>query len=391
MRGTRRVRVSYPPGRRSIPAHAGNTCSAPRPVSFWAVHPRACGEHLVSISPAEEDDGPSPRMRGTRQQWMYGHGKARSIPAHAGNTGTRRRGTSRVAVHPRACGEHLFRNTLASISVGPSPRMRGTLRAGVAVPDCQRSIPAHAGNTDSPDGTPRRGTVHPRACGEHGTRGLRKLVTDGPSPRMRGTPVQRGLMDLAGRSIPAHAGNTTSRPRQGSCGPVHPLACGEHSTRRPERSRPSGPSPRMRGTPGECDHAAPLGWSIPAHAGNTWSVRRADGLQPVHPRACGEHTRHTAVHRDGSGPSPRMRGTPDVPDHPARQARSIPAHAGNTGATSAPESSRAVHPRACGEHALRARDRWSKAGPSPRMRGTLIIATIVMLLARSIPAHAGNT
>ena len=72
---------------------------------------------------------------------------SRFIPAHAGNTDCGLQTVIKVAVHPRACGEH-WENTAGMDTVcGSSPRMRGTHRRGKATIGANRFIPAHAGNT----------------------------------------------------------------------------------------------------------------------------------------------------------------------------------------------------------------------------------------------------
>ena len=48
--------------------------------------------------------------------------------------------------------------------------MRGTPCAAPRVPDGPRFIPAHAGNTKARLNPNQKGTVHPRACGEHDER-----------------------------------------------------------------------------------------------------------------------------------------------------------------------------------------------------------------------------
>ena len=90
---------------------------------------------------------------------------------------------------------------------------------------------------------------------------------------------------------------------------------------------------------------------IPAHAGNTRRIKALQ-YQPL-------------------GSSPCMRGTHGVHGFGELSGRFIPAHAGNTVESGLPHSVKAVHPRACGEHA-------DKKIP-------------VYLLHRFIPAHAGNT
>ena len=70
----------------------------------------------------------------------------------------------------------------------------------------------------------------------------------------------------------------------------------------------------------------------------------------VHPRAGGEHTHGYIAIRHGVGSSPRRRGT--QPGDVARQvlARFIPAQAGNTLPYTVRPTTPSVHPRAGGEH-----------------------------------------
>ena len=172
----------------------------------------------------------------------------------------------------------------------------------------------------------------------------------GSSPRGRGTQSDPNANFEDRRFIPARAGNTIRRDSPRSRYPVHPRAGGEHIGASGIPSSGSGSSPRGRGT-----HVlAPLGGRaqrfIPARAGNTNRSETDGDAQTVHPRAGGEHRQPYLVTSIVSGSSPRGRGTPvNCPSH-AVMARFIPARAGNTRGTSAPQSTRTVHPRAGGEH-----------------------------------------
>ncbi len=110
---------------------------------------------------------------------------------------------------------------------------------------------------------------------------------------------------------------------------------------------------------------------IPAHAGNTRSSTSASRVTAVHPRARGEHLDNSLSRGNGSGSSPRTRGTLEPPPSLCRASRFIPAHAGNTENPCQTMRPSAVHPRARGEH------------PD---RGSLVDSAV-----RFIPAHAGNT
>lgn len=69
-----------------------------------------------------------------------------------------------------------------------------------------------------------------------------------------------------------------------------------------------GPSPRVRGAAGGgrvVEHAV---GSIPAGAGSSSTVRRASSGRWVHPRGCGEQSTVRRGFKTDMGPSPRVRG-----------------------------------------------------------------------------------
>ena len=69
-----------------IPAYAGNTeRSSSRSWPSWD-HPRVCGEHRLAVTDRHENQGSSPRMRGTPEQGRQGRDRPGIIPAYAGNT-----------------------------------------------------------------------------------------------------------------------------------------------------------------------------------------------------------------------------------------------------------------------------------------------------------------
>ena len=172
---------------------------------------------------------------------------------------------------------------------------------------------------------------------------------------------------------------------------VHPRACGEHS----RSSRPwpwrVGSSPRVRGTRGRQHGHRPRGRFIPARAGNTAAYHADPCEVPVHPRACGEHPlRHRRLLRL-VGSSPRVRGTLALATRLALTQRFIPARAGNTSGQVSEPCMSAVHPRACGEHASTLAGISPSVGSSPRVRGTPDGSSLTDCRTRFIPARAGNT
>ena len=173
--------------------------------------------------------------------------------------------------------------------------------------------------------------------------------------------------------------------------PVHPRACGEHEGLKVGGGYADGSSPRLRGTPGTATVGTRSHRFIPAPAGNTFPRRTARPGRPVHPRACGEHWACLIVVLHCAGSSPRLRGTP-APCLPTRTpARFIPAPAGNTSPPPFISKCETVHPRACGEHSetVTMTDRIN--GSSPRLRGTRRVKVLRRRGARFIPAPAGNT
>ena len=68
-------------------------------------------------------------MRGTPDTIDHIPNAVGIIPAYAGNTHTQIENELLRGDHPRVCGEHMLRDVLDKVSEGSSPRMRGTLYA----------------------------------------------------------------------------------------------------------------------------------------------------------------------------------------------------------------------------------------------------------------------
>ena len=216
------------------------------------------------------------------------------------------------------------------MSIGSSPRARGTHGGAESHAETGRFIPACAGNTQGP-------APH-------------LLAAAGSSPRARGTLQGKLVAGLQFRFIPACAGNTASRRTGLSIAPVHPRVRGEHQLTVHRAWSHSGSSPRARGTRVKVSSLMVVLRFIPACAGNTASSPSSPRLSSVHPRVRGEHSPNADQPGHLFGSSPRARGTPDVswPQWPAQ--RFIPACAGNTRPTPVRLPLMAVHPRVRGEH-----------------------------------------
>ena len=109
-----------------IPACAGNTVPAMTSNVQTGDHPRVCGEHCQFFAFGRLSGGSSPRVRGTPGH-ARGHRAHRGIiPACAGNTNGTRRLSAIRGDHPRVCGEHSLISQQAQNAQGSSPRVRGT-------------------------------------------------------------------------------------------------------------------------------------------------------------------------------------------------------------------------------------------------------------------------
>ena len=212
------------------------------------VHPRACGEHFSRAAFKYKNDGSSPRLRGTYHPIVNQHQLCRFIPALAGNIRRHGTGFAHGAVHPRACGEHVIGYVIGQIFIGSSPRLRGTFHVVGGRVDVERFIPALAGNIVTGGLISGPQSVHPRACGEHDREVPGVTLDGGSSPRLRGTLNADSRGVFPGRFIPALAGNIFMVPLVTSKLSVHPRACGEHRRGAVLRVADSGSSPRLRGT-----------------------------------------------------------------------------------------------------------------------------------------------
>ena len=276
----------------------------------------------------------------------------RFIPAPAGNILQAVRVCERVAVHPRACGEHFHGAAPKPPESGSSPRLRGTFRYASRIALLPRFIPAPAGNIRD---EPTRATgdpVHPRACGEHCSNPSHQPSMLGSSPRLRGTCTARQRLRVSERFIPAPAGNISSGLPTSASVSVHPRACGEHRSEKMYIRFGSGSSPRLRGTCRSAGRRVALSRFIPAPAGNILVFRGPCNREPVHPRACGEHGAATMTVKQHHGSSPRLRGTSPRSQRKGYYIRFIPAPAGNIMVLVWESPLLSVHPRACGEHSV---------------------------------------
>ena len=275
-------------------------------------------------------------------------------------------------------------------AAGPSPRVRG-IQVGLD-DDAHRcgSIPAGAGNPGLAEQRAPHEAVHPRGCGESKVPCATSDPFTGPSPRVRGIRAAPSTGAASRGSIPAGAGNPSARSRPSPSGRVHPRGCGESVSGLAVGDVLYGPSPRVRGILPLLGGGLLAARSIPAGAGNPRSFRPRRRARRVHPRGCGESWGRGSRPSGTGGPSPRVRGILVLIHGCATMARSIPAGAGNPGRTFSIIFPLPVHPRGCGESLFAYSRAYSRPGPSPRVRGIRSTRSCTQAFGRSIPAGAGN-
>ncbi len=213
----------------------------------------------------------------------------------------------------------------------------------------------------------------------------------GSSPRMRGSLRYFFRAYRKQGIIPAHAGLTLECRILLASRRDHPRACGAHMLSTICSMMQKGSSPRMRGSHYRNDRCLIREGIIPAHAGLTVLALLDQRHFRDHPRACGAHGDCDNAEAVGPGSSPRMRGSPPLKSLLILLLRIIPAHAGLTVLRMCNVWMRRDHPRACGAHWKHTEEVVNMEGSSPRMRGSPSCRRCQIRLAGIIPAHAGLT
>ena len=216
-------------GYRFIPAGAGNTLRFEAFKGLITVYPRWRGEHGFIKKRLAFCGGLSPLARGTQCYPGVEIWAARFIPAGAGNTHSSPSTVLKNAVYPRWRGEHINGVRLVAGALGLSPLARGTHLAGEQTAPRPRFIPAGAGNTVRKWSSYGPDPVYPRWRGEHSPGIYIPLAAAGLSPLARGTLVHKDQLCECDRFIPAGAGNTIHNALVQEFRAVYPRWRGEHS------------------------------------------------------------------------------------------------------------------------------------------------------------------
>src|SRR5690606_14873598 len=134
------------------------------------------------------------------------------------------------------------------------------------------------------------------------------------------------------RFTPTPVGITGPAPATDSITPVHPHACGDHSHSNSCVLEFSGSPPRLWGSRRRRWQGDAVGRFTPTPVGITQTTIIQDVDIPVHPHACGDHSRPSSAHPRPSGSPPRLWGSPVAGLRRRRVERFTPTPVGITGA-----------------------------------------------------------
>ena len=190
------------------------------------VYPRASGGTGVSLEAKLSQHGLSPRERGNLNPGGDSARALGSIPARAGEPGSRCHRCAPHGVYPRASGGTPSRGDSTSAWEGLSPRERGNRRFPGGKALTTRSIPARAGEPEPRRRFGPRPWVYPRASGGTHDEGVREHPVVGLSPRERGNPARDPPGQRVPGSIPARAGEPGGCDPYGDHIEVYPRASG---------------------------------------------------------------------------------------------------------------------------------------------------------------------
>ena len=232
------------------------------------------------------------------------------------------------------------------------------------------SIPACAGEPSTRCSAGARRRVYPRVCGGSRDEGRRGVRAGGSIPACAGEPVVGSVIVILPRVYPRVCGGASSRGRE----PGHRL----------------GLSPRVRGSLVKGAGTRASAGSIPACAGSRGQPERSESNLGSIPACAGGAWPASIPHVLGAGLSPRVRGSRTTGQWAQVRCRSIPACAGEPRRHRLPRQSSRVYPRVCGGAAYLHDVIEDTPGLSPRVRGSPARPISRRPLSRSIPACAGE-
>ena len=248
---------------------AAHTFPPPPPLSL--VDPRVGGGAACFSMGRNCRSGRSPRGRGSHFPRMSTAFFNRSIPAWAGEPLFQKNQQFVITVDPRVGGGAVLLGKVNRPSTGRSPRGRGSPRPGDRPVEKHGSIPAWAGEPRMNWRLPCGWGVDPRVGGGATKFKIDDVVTVGRSPRGRGSRRKEPCGSEGRGSIPAWAGEPVVVVRRAIHAGVDPRVGGGAFVPSTQPSIFSGRSPRGRGSPLVGKMQIKRIRSIPAWAGEPFS------------------------------------------------------------------------------------------------------------------------
>ena len=232
----------------SIPTCAGQPLGLQDRLHPREVYPHVCGAAVTQGNEQRNIMGLSPRVRGSHAYRAPKPSLRGSIPTCAGQPPASWPFQASAEVYPHVCGAAWSRNVICPIVLGLSPRVRGSPVESPKRIEASGSIPTCAGQPMSAVVLPPEPTVYPHVCGAaHITSGS-ATADQGLSPRVRGSLDQATWTDKGWGSIPTCAGQPATYFTEMRVTAVYPHVCGAANGATYTVDITNGLSPRVRGS-----------------------------------------------------------------------------------------------------------------------------------------------
>ena len=192
-----------------------------------------CGEKQIPEMHASRTRGSPPRVRGKGTAIASRRSLMGITPACAGKRSTERGCTNGTEDHPRVCGEKCVSHTVAALSRGSPPRVRGKGSCDDVLNVALGITPACAGKSIAGSACGRAAGDHPRVCGEKCALFSSSSFMAGSPPRVRGKACWIAPNVLSPRITPACAGKRLVCFEYPGKGWDHPRVCGEKTKKIP--------------------------------------------------------------------------------------------------------------------------------------------------------------
>ena len=193
---------------RFTPTLVGKTLKKSSLCSWTTVHPHACGENPQFRRQIVKQNGSPPRLWGKRQQAGFPIRPYRFTPTLVGKTSTRTVRRPSWPVHPHACGENFDPHRSQTQLAGSPPRLWGKRFLRRLFRLFRRFTPTLVGKTAYVNVITTKISVHPHACGENDPVVHRRRRVQGSPPRLWGKRTRFFLAFQRRRFTPTLVGKT---------------------------------------------------------------------------------------------------------------------------------------------------------------------------------------